>query len=111
MRSTTVLDIMEACRGAPAHPPSSASAVERDPRVRAVLEHFEEWHGGGPNAVEASILLERIDASSPAQIRDAERFRWLIANLDRLGESAGSILPCPASRLRAAIDTAMHAMP
>lgn len=103
-----------------AEPWSTAAAMARDLRVRAVLEHFEEWHGGGPDAVEALTLLERIDAmaaasahagsSAPtADATDAARFRWLADNASRI-EAGGDVLYGPHTvPLQTAVDAAMTA--
>lgn len=37
------------------------NSLPPDPRIVAVCEHFEKWHGGAPAMDEISALLNRID--------------------------------------------------
>lgn len=83
----------------------TATEIDKDARVRAVLDHFEEWHGSGPDAREVAVLLSRIDATAPAApVADAARVRWLTETDARLQSCGNRFDQSLMSELHAAID-------
>ena len=36
-----------------------------DPRMKAVIDHFNDWHGAAPEGHEIAALLSAIDAVDP----------------------------------------------